>query len=268
MDKIEKCGKNQKLLFGILNEMLCKRPKQELPDNQSEENLANTFNKYFLDKIEKIRNDLSAKISDKELNDEKTTNLRMDSFQNVSKDDVKRVITNLSSASCSLDPVKTALAKQCLDILLPLYTKIVNSSLESGVFPLDLKTAIIRPALKKKHLDGNNLKNYRSVSNIPFLSKVIEKCAITQLDNYMTKHHMHELHQSSYRVGHSTETALTRINSDITCELDRGRGVILVLLDLSAAFDMIDHKILHDRMKKRLNIHNTALNWFDTYHQQ
>ena len=97
---------------------------------------------------------------------------------------------------------------------------------------------------------------------------MIEKCAITQLDNYMTKHHMHELHQLAYRVGHSTETALTRINSDIACEIDRGRGVILVLLDLSAAFDMIDHKILHDRMKKRLNIHNTALNWFDTYHQQ
>ena len=71
LDKIEKCGKNQKLLFGILNEMLCKRSKQELPDSQSDEKLANTFNEFFLDKIEKIRNDLSAKNTDNEPNYEK-----------------------------------------------------------------------------------------------------------------------------------------------------------------------------------------------------
>ena len=102
-----------------------------------------------MDKIEKIRNDLSAKNSDNEPNYEKTTTLRMDSFQTTTNDDVRRIISNLSSASCALDQIKTALAKQCLDILLTIYTKIDNISLESGVFPLDLEAAIIRPSLKK-----------------------------------------------------------------------------------------------------------------------
>ena len=73
----------------------------------------------------------------------------MDSFQSVSENEIKRVITNLSNTTCSLDPYYTSLVKQSLDILLPIHTKIVNLSLNSGVFPTALKTAIIKPALKK-----------------------------------------------------------------------------------------------------------------------
>ena len=109
-------------------------------------------------------------------------------------------------------------------------------------------------------------KNYRPVSNIPFLSKIIEKNAISQLDRYMSEHNMHEPHQSAYRVGHSTETALVRIHNDIAREMDKGRGVILVLLDFSAAFETIDHTILHERMEGRLGVCNSALAWFDSYH--
>ena len=267
-DRIEKCDKNQKLLFELLNEMLCKKTKQELPDSNSDENLANSFNKFFMEKIESIRNDLKSKQTNNNSFTEKITTSKMENFQSVSQDRIKCVVNNLSSATCPLDPIKTDLVKKCLDILVPTITTIVNSSLKSGVFPSDLKSAIIRPALKKPNLDRNNFKNYRPVSNIPFLSKVIEKCAISQLDSYMNAENMHELHQSAYRVGHSTETALTRIQHDIACELDQSRGVILILLDLSAAFDTIDHQILHDRMKNRLGIHGTTLDWFDSYHHQ
>ena len=267
-NRIEKCGNNQKLLFGLLNEMLSKKSQQVLPDNYTDKDLANLFNQYFLDKIENIRKNLNAKNVNRDEINEITTHTRMDSFEKVSESETKRVINSLSNATCALDPIHTGLVKQCLDILLPIHTKIINLSLGYGVFPTELKTALIGPSLKKPKLDHNTLKNYRPVSNIPFLSKVIEKCAISQLDSYMATNNMHELHQSAYRVGHSTETALTRINNDIACELDRGRGVILVLLDLSAAFDTIDHEILHNRMRKRLGICHSALDWFDSYHNR
>ena len=78
---------------------------------------------------------------------------------------------------------------------------------------------------------------------------------------------MHEPHQSAYRVGHSTETVIVRIHNDIAREMDKDRGVILVLLDLSAAFDTIDHTILHERMEGRLSVRNSALSSFDSYHR-
>ena len=187
----------------------------------------------------------------------------MDNFKEVSKDQLQSIISSLSSATCCIDPLPTPIVKQCLDTLLPVFDRIVNLSLLSGVFPAELKQAVIKPHLKKPNLDSNLFKNYRPVSNIPFLSNIIEKSAISQLDRYMSEHNMHEPHQSAYRVGHSTETALVRIHNDIAREMDKGRGVIL---DLSAAFDTIDHTILHERMEGRLSVQNSALSWFDSYH--
>ena len=96
---------------------------------------------------------------------ESTTVLRMDSFYSVSENEIKRVITNLSNATCLLDPIHTSLVKQSQDILLPIHTQIVNLFLNSGVFST---AAIMKPALKKPHLDRNILKNCRLASNIPF----------------------------------------------------------------------------------------------------
>ena len=71
---------------------------------------------------------------------------------------------------------------------------------------------------------------------------------------------------SAYKIGQSTETVLKCIQNDVACELDRGRGVILVHLDLSAAFYTLDYEILHDRMQNRIGINSTALDWFDSYY--
>ena len=97
-------------------------------------------------------------------------------------------------------------------------------------------------------------------------TKIIEKAIVKRLDNHMTTNDLHENFQSAYRVGHSTETALVRIHNDILRALDNKRGVILVMLDLSAAFDTIDHTILIDRLQQRLGIKDVALNWFKEYH--
>ena len=135
--------------------------------------------------------------------------------------------------------------------------------------PTEFKKAIVKPLLKKKGLDSENLKNFRPVSNLTFVSKVIEKVVASRLHEHINAYKLHEEMQSAYRKFHSTETALLRVHNDIMLAVDRGSAVVLVLLDLSAAFDTIDHDILHDillqRLHERIGVTGTALQWFKSY---
>jgi len=175
-------------------------------------------------------------------------------------------VTNLSNSSCELDPIPTPLLKSCLGPLLGAVTKIVNASVLKGIFPDSLKHVLVRPSLKKPNLDPENLKNYRPVSNIPTLSKIIEKAFVKRLSQHMTDYDLNEKFQSAYRPGHSTETALTRISNDILIDMDSKRGVLLVMLDISAAFDTLDYEVLVSRMAHRLGLAGCALSWIKDYH--
>ena len=106
-----------------------------------------------------------------------------------------------------------------------------------------LKGAIVKPLLKKPSLDKENFKNYRPVSNLAYLGKLIESVAIKQIDKHLSALGLHEPLQSAYTQNHSTETAMIRVVNDILCALDHGQCAYLVPLDLSAAFDTIDHQV-------------------------
>ena len=157
-------------------------------------------------------------------------------------------------------PLPTWLLKQCKKSILPVITIIVNISLTLGVFPMELKHALVRPKLKKQNLDKNEYKN------IPYLSKIIEKAIITQLTHHMVNNDLVEPLQSAYRPNHSTKTALLRIQNDFLLDLDNRRGVILVLLYLSAVFDTIDLQILIQRLHDRIGLRANALQWFKSSH--
>ena len=135
----------------------------------------------------------------------------------------------------------------------------------SGSVPTSFKCAVVKPLLKKANLDKNNLKNYRPVSNLPFLSKILEKIVLTQLFSYLNSHSLLSPNQSAYRPSHSTETALLKVTNDILQALDHGNVSVLTLLDLSAAFDTVDHSILIDTLRHYYGISGTALSWFENY---
>ena len=97
------------------------------------------------------------------------------SFGQVATTDVLKTIKSMANKSCSLDPIPRWLLKQCLTELVPVITAIINSTFQSGNIPSDLKKAIVLPVLKKSNLDHQCLNNFRPVSNIPFISKVLEK---------------------------------------------------------------------------------------------
>ena len=170
-----------------------------------------------------------------------------------------KIILAAPTKSCELDPLPTKLLKPCLDPVLPSITDIVNKSLSEQCVPASFKQAIVRPLLKKPNLDKEMLKNYRPVSNLPFISKILEKVVNNQLENHINSHSLHDDVQSAYRAYHSTETALLRVHHDIAYALDSNCCAVLLMLDLSAAFDTIDHQILFNRLEYSTGVTKDAL---------
>ena len=170
-----------------------------------------------------------------------------------------------ASKSCDLDSIPTNILKALLDILIKPITTIINLSLESGTFPLSFKEAHVTPLLKKSNLPVNNRKNYRPVSNLSFISKIIEKVVSNRLQAHINSNKLNNPMQSAYRKFHSTETALLRVHNDISVSLDKGHVTALTLLDLSAAFDTIDHNTLTNRLAEWYGVSGMALAWFKSY---
>jgi len=152
-----------------------------------------------------------------------------------------------------------------MEVLFPHITAVVNASVSSSQVPSCMKEALIKPLLKKEGLDPKDTRNYRPIANLPFLSKVIERVIAKQLQDHMHKHHLHDPLQSAYKPRHGTESALLRIKNDIDSALDKGQGVVLLLLDLSAAFDALDHNILITRLTEEVGIQSSALEWCKSY---
>ena len=150
-------------------------------------------------------------------------------------------------------------------MLLPAFTNIVNLSMSSSTIPQQFKDAVVTPILKKAPLNPAILKNYRPVSNLPYISKIVEKAASVQISSHLEKNDLSDIYQSAYKKQHSIETALVRGQNDLLTALDSGCSVILLMLDVSAAFDTIDHSIMLHRLSFRFGIKEKALKWFESY---
>ena len=249
--------------FHLANELLGKNNKLSLPSHKTADELAERFSDFFINKISIIRERLNKHNVHTEVPCYKGEIFA--SFVELSVDEVKNIICSAPNKSCRLDPIQTSLLKTCIDEIAPYITDVINKSLRSGVVPDIFKTAHVTPLLKKKGLNLNELKNYRPVSNLPFLSKILEKVVLKQILEHLDRNNLQISFQSAYRKNHSTETALLRTTNDLLHVIDNGRTTILSLLDLSAAFDTIDHSILISRLQHTFGFSGTVLLWFTTY---
>ena len=172
---------------------------------------------------------------------------------------------NMSSKSSILDPIPGSLMKHFFNDLLPVIADIVNLSFDNATVPINFKEAVVEPTLKKESLDHEAYKNFRPISNLSFISKVTEKVVASRLNNHLDEADLHKIFQSAYKKAHSKERALMRIHNDILRAIDDNECVILVLLDLLAAFDTVDHQILLTRLRNRFGISGKALSWIKSY---
>ena len=233
------------------------------PKNETWPLKADRFAVFFKEKIEKIRHDLPV-VSQLTVSLPPSP-VKVNLLEPATADELRDIIKRSKSTSCSLDPIPTWLFKGTLDATLPFLITLINSSLSEGVVPDEMKIARVKPLLKSPKLDPNELKNYRPVSNLSYISKLLGRVVARRLNNHMITNGLHEPLQSAYKAGHSTETALLCVHNDVFTNMDNQSATVLVLIDLSAAFDTIDHSVLFDRMENIIGIEGTALNWFRSY---
>lgn len=237
--------------------------KSKLPTSDKEDVLADNFNSYFIEKILDIRKQIP--VSPQHDYTELTTNTSFDRFKLVTDIEVRKVISSLSTKHSLLDTLPTWFIKQHSQFFIPIFTHLVNASFSSQTFPQKLKESIVFPKLKKPNSDKENFKNYRPVSNVPFLSKIMEKIVDQQLEEYFQENNLHEIYQSGYKKLHSVETVLLKITNDIYLSKENKKYTALCLIDLSAAFDTIDHTILLEILRKKLKLKEPVLNWLKSF---
>ena len=158
-------------------------------------------------------------------------------------------------------PWPTFLVFFYLDILFTSITSIINVSLEQDKCPNFFKQANVPPILRKSSLDKEIFKSYRPVSNLNFISKILERVVAVQLQTHLDEAGLMTDFQSPYRKHHSTEIAFLNIHNNILFNMAKGSVTALTLLDLSATLDTIDYTIPLDRLDVYYGISKLALGW-------
>ena len=195
-NKVNQCNRDTKQLFRLVSKITSSTKDNPLPDRRSSQELADQFAEYFIDKIKKIRNNLNS--YDRYHVDEAVQAPTLGEFKRHVEDEVTKVIMSMASKSCEIDPVPTNLLKEILPQVIKPITKIINTSLELGVFASQWKVDIVKPLLKKMGLELIT-SNYQLVSNLPFLSKVFERCVVNQFTAHCDVNNLLPGHQSAYR---------------------------------------------------------------------
>ena len=169
--------------------------------------------------------------------------------------------------NCTFDPLPTWLLKANVEALAPSVTHLINLSLEYAIVPTVLKPAYVTPLLKKAGLDSSDVKSLRSISNLSVVSNYLSALLQGSSPSIFARVTCSRNLQSAYRANHSTETAVLKVLADILMALDSGDFALLTLLDLSAAFDSVDHGTLVRHLRCSYGLNDAVLDWFSSYLQ-
>ena len=257
--RIEAAGKNSKKLWNSFSSLMNTESRESVSNPAIS---ADDFATFFKQKVEMIRNETSMAPSPEY---SVTSAPSFSQFTPVTVDEIVELIDNTNNKSCELDTVPTTLIKSNSDLFSPILASIINRSLLSSTFPKRMKEALVRPILKKQGLDDSELKNYRPVSNLSFISKLLERVIQARLMSHINANRLLPVTQSAYRKNHSTETAVVKIINDVRCSIDSGNLSLMCFLDMSAAFDTVDHEIFIKRLERSCGIRDNALALLSDY---
>ena len=180
----------------------------------------------------------------------------------VSPEECERIISQLKNVSYGRDSLSTRLLKMISHFVSHPLSKLINDSFNSGVFPSDLKLAIITPIYKKN--DPNNFTNYRPISVLPLLSKIFEKAFANRMSKFLYKYKIITPHQFGFQRGKSTCNALTALTDCIYNKLNEKKHTVALFLDLCKAYDTVNHSILLDKLFK-YGFRGVSLDWLRSY---
>ena len=262
----DKLKGNNRHLFPSINKLLDNEQEEVLPEADSDRELANRFLKYFTEKIEKIRQTFPK--------DNPDLNLRMPApagklreFEPATEEEIREIVVEYGMKCSPEDPIPASLLKKTdLDVFIPIWTKLVNLSLGEGSMDC-LKSGVLYPLIKQLDdiTDKDNEKNYRPVTNLQFVGKLIERIVKKRVNKHLVEQELESDFEHGYKEGHSTETLLVKAVNDLLQSCDNGLPSVIMLLDLSAAFDTVDQEKLLRILEEEIGIEGTALKWFRAF---
>ena len=259
-------GTTCRTLYSVVNELIDNKKDTVLPTSQSDKNLADGFQQFFKEKIEKIRSTFNTPDQSDVIQEEVSGIKKLSKFEPTTVDEVLKIVKSFGVKCSPDDPVPATLLASSIETFVPYWVEIVNLSLEIGSMD-GMKSAVVLPLIKdlSSATDTEKYKNYRPVSNLVFVSKIIERVVEIRLDEHMVHNDLYMDKNYGYRKDHSTELLMLKVVNDLFESFDKNIPSVVVLLDLSAAFDTVDHKKLLEILKNDIGVEGVALKWFESF---
>ena len=226
--------------------------------------ISEVFNSYYVETIERVSGHNKGTHTVQNMSSLKINSCAQTMYITpVSESEIEKVIKNLKGKSSSgFDGVTEFIVKKCVQFIKKPLADICNSSFASGTFPEILKVAIVQPLHKKG--DTGEVQNYRPISLLSVFSKIIEKLMYSRLLSFFTKNGILNEAQHGFRKGKSTETAIHTFLENIQEAIEKKKHLIGIFLDLSKAYDVLDHKILLYKLNT-YGVRGLANQWFTSY---
>ena len=232
----------------------------------SNDDISNGFNKHFTNVATKLIDECDNNVYNNDINVNSAKSSKVSSILGlplISPDFVDKEIRSMSTNKATgLDDVSCRVLKLARPAIVDSLTYILNLSLSTGTFPSTWKEANVIPLHKGGDLDNTN--NYRPISILPVVSKIIERAVHNHVYSYLSDHDILNEHQSGFRPKHSTETALADMVDDWLTNINSGKMTGVAFIDLRKAFDTVNHDILIDKLRN-IGASSSTLKWFKSY---
>ena len=261
LEELEKAGEDPKKIWKVINFLVGKKETPEkIEPEELNQNKVNKYNEFFATIGINIEKELNTNMN---YINEKNFDFPAFKFENETTENIEKIIDRIKTdVATGMDNIPSKIIKNTKSILSPYLTKIINLSFETKTFPDILKNAIIKPIFKKD--DKNDISNYRPISILPVISKIFERATLNQLIEYFEKYDLINCFQHAYRKFHGTVTCLFELLNEIYHLIDIKKKVAIVSLDLSKAFDTINHTLLLKKLKS-FNLNSDSITFLQSY---
>ena len=258
--ELEKAGNDATKLWKLLNTLTNRQNSHQStePSNMNQQK-ANEFNKFFATVGSKYQRH-NFKEMESIISEQTKGSF---SFKHETETSIIKIIDSLKlKTAVGIDGIGANLIKDLKTTIVPYLTKIINKAYDEQIFPDQLKKAIITPIFKEG--DTDEISNYRPISVLTIICKIFERSASNQIVKYFLENQTINPHQHAYQPAHSTTTCLAEILNEIYSLLDQNQYVALAKLDLSKAFDSINHNLLIQKLCN-LGLDKNSIKWISSY---